>query len=59
MTEIDAVRRIHNRSGRLLKLFDLDAPVVIVAKERDLVRKAINLWLDSLDELLADGMHDA
>ena len=59
MTEIDAVRRIHNRSGRLLKLLDLDAPVVIVAKERDLVRKAINLWLDSLDELLADGMHDA
>ncbi len=59
MKEIDAVRRIHNRSGRLLKLFDLDAPVVIVAKERDLVRKAINLWLDSLDELLADGMHDA
>lgn len=59
MKEIDAVRRIHNRSGRLLKLFDLDAPVVIVAKERDLVRKAINLWLDSLDELLANGMPDA
>ena len=59
MKEIDAVRRIHNRSGRLLKLFDLDAPVVIVAKERDLVRKAINLWLDSLAVLLAIGMPDA
>ena len=59
MKEIDAVRRINIRSGRLLKLFDLDAPAVIVAKERDLVRKAINLWLDSLDELLAEGMHDA
>ena len=59
MKEVDAVRRINVRTGRLLKLFDLDAPAVIMAKERDLVRKAISLWLDSLDDLLAEGMHDA
>jgi hypothetical protein len=59
MREIDAIRRIHNRTGRFLKMKELNSPQVILAKERVLIRKAVNLWLDSLEDLLAEGFHDA
>lgn len=55
MKEIDAIRRIHNRTGRFLKMDELGSPHVIKEKERGLIRDAIRLWFESL--LADDPLH--
>ncbi len=54
MKEIDAVRRIKNRSDRLQRFLESDSPEIFMEKERELLMKAIQLWLNRDEEAL-DG----
>ncbi len=46
MKEIDAVLRIRNRSDRLKRFIESDSPEIFLEKERELLMKAIQLWLN-------------
>ena len=57
MREVDAARRLMNRSRRFLRLIELKAPLTITEKERDLIDQAIKDWQDAPKLMGEDSVH--